>query len=108
MYTDRLAEYLQLHGHSLTKLNLVHVEELDQTAFAIVTICCPNLIELGLRNCELVEEGRATQGNSISTTNQKHKYNCIYYYFLYLILNLFIICFALLLLQFILSYRNYK
>ena len=66
MYTDSLTEYLQLHGRSLTKLNLDHVEELDKTALAIVSICCPNLVELGLNNCEVVEEGRATQGYSIS------------------------------------------
>ena len=55
-YTDGLSEYLQMHGKLLAKLNLVHVEEMDIRSFALITICCPNLIEFGINNCEVIED----------------------------------------------------
>ena len=35
---------------------MVHVEEIDWRAIAIITIACPNLIKLGLQNCEFMDE----------------------------------------------------
>jgi hypothetical protein len=54
-YTDGLCELLQIIGSRLTHLSLVHVEEIDTRAIAVVTTCCPNLVSFGLQNCEFVE-----------------------------------------------------
>ena len=54
-YQDGLYEFLQLQGKLLRKLNLAHVEELDNHAFATITVCCPNLIDFGLTSCEIME-----------------------------------------------------
>ena len=55
-YTDGLCDLLEQIGHQLKKLSLVHVEEIDWRAIAIITIACPNLIKLGLQNCEFMDE----------------------------------------------------
>ena len=55
-YTDGLCEYLQTHGVKLINLALVHVEEIDRKALAIISLCCPNLKKLILCNCEFEEE----------------------------------------------------
>lgn len=36
-------------------LSLVHIEEIDIRAIAIITNSCPNLISFGLHNCEFVQ-----------------------------------------------------
>lgn len=54
-YTDGLCELLQIIGSRLTHLSLVHIEELDIRAIAIITNSCPNLISFGLHNCEFVQ-----------------------------------------------------
>ena len=57
-------------------LSLVHVEELDRRALAIITLCCPHLKKLNLCNCEFDDRedeqeinlaGRVT-GNTCSFT----------------------------------------
>ena len=55
-YTDGLCDLLEQIGHQLKKLSLVHVEEIDWRAIAIITIACPNLIKLGVQNCEFMDE----------------------------------------------------
>ncbi len=60
-YADGLSEYLQIHGKLLRKLNLVHVEGIDKSSLALITISCPNLIEFGINHCEVIEE--QIQGN---------------------------------------------
>ena len=55
-YTDGLCDLLEQIGHQLKKLNLVHIEELDWNAIAIITVTCPNLVMLGLQNCEFMDE----------------------------------------------------
>ena len=40
----------------MKKLSLVHVEEIDWRAIAIITIACPNLIKLGIQNCEFMDK----------------------------------------------------
>ena len=71
-YTDGLSDYLQVHGHMLTNINLVHIEEMDKRCFAIITICCPNLVEFGLQNCELLDD----QGNQIRLYLSKRVQSC--------------------------------
>ena len=53
---DGLCDLLEQIGHQLKKLSLVHVEEIDWRAIAIITIACPNLIKLGIQNCEFMDE----------------------------------------------------
>ena len=53
---DGLCDLLEQIGHQLKKLSLVHVEEIDWRAMAIITIACPNLIKLGIQNCEFMDE----------------------------------------------------
>ena len=60
-YDNGLCDYFQNHGKGLKKLNLVHVEQLDKSAFALITMCCPNLTDFGISNCETVEG--TLQGN---------------------------------------------
>ena len=55
-YTDGLCNLLEQIGHQIKKLNLVHIEELDWNAVAIITVTCPNLVMLGLQNCEFKDE----------------------------------------------------
>jgi hypothetical protein len=55
-YTDGLSDLLEQIGHRLKKLSLVHVEEMDTRAFAIITLTCPNLVKLGLHNCDLIDD----------------------------------------------------
>ena len=54
-YTDGLCELIQVIGSRLTHLTLIHVEELDLRALAIVTNCCCNLKLFGLQSCEFIE-----------------------------------------------------
>ncbi len=54
-YEDGLCELLEHVGHQLVKLSLVHIEELDEKALAILTVTCPNLKSLGLHNCDLID-----------------------------------------------------
>ena len=63
-YTDGLCDLLQEIGHRLKKLSLVHVEEMDSRAIAIITVTCPNLIKLGLHNCDFEDS------DSIEDLNQ--------------------------------------
>ncbi len=58
-YVDNFTELFEVVGHNLKKLSLVHCEDMDKRAFAILTMCCPGLEALGLHNCEFLEE-RAT------------------------------------------------
>lgn len=67
-YTDGLCDLLETIGHRLKKLDLVHVEELDTQALAIITLTCPNLIKLGLHNCDF-EEATAAQNNDENHLN---------------------------------------
>ena len=55
-YTDGLCDLLEQIGFRLKKLNLCHVEEIDWKAIAIITITCPNLVKLGIQNCEFMDE----------------------------------------------------
>ncbi len=36
--------------------SLVHVEEMDERALALLTVTCPNLESLGLHSCEFVDK----------------------------------------------------
>ena len=68
-YEDGLIDYLQVHGKLLKKLSLVHVEEIDKQAFSLITTCCPNLVEFGINNCEVVEGG---ENQGIKNHNAKN------------------------------------
>ena len=54
-YSDGLCDLLEQIGHRLKKLSLVHIEEVDAKALAIITVTCPNLVNLGLHNCDFEE-----------------------------------------------------
>ena len=54
-YSDGLCDLLEQIGHRLKKLSLVHIEEVDAKALAIITVTCPNLVKLGLHNCDFEE-----------------------------------------------------
>jgi len=62
-YTDGLCDLLQEIGHRLKKLSLVHVEEMDSRAISIITVTCPNLIKLGLHNCDFEENDNIEELN---------------------------------------------
>jgi len=47
----------------LKKLSLVHVEEMDSRAISIITVTCPNLIKLGLHNCDFEENDNIEELN---------------------------------------------
>ena len=64
-YTDGLCDLLEQIGHQLKKLSLVHVEEIDWRAIAIITIACPNLIKLGLQNCEFMDDDDQGEERSV-------------------------------------------
>lgn len=55
-YEDGLLELLESIGDRLKRLSLVHIDELDDRALALVTVTCPNLVSFGLHNCEFVED----------------------------------------------------
>lgn len=65
-YTDGLCDLLETIGHRLKKLDLVHVEELDTRALAIITLTCPNLIKLGLHNCDFDEEAAQNSDDNLN------------------------------------------
>ena len=50
-YTDQFYAALEHLGPQLSKLNLVHVEELDFRAVKILSLTCTNISTLGLYNC---------------------------------------------------------
>ena len=50
-YTDQFYAALEHLGPQLSKLNLVHVEELDFRAVKILSLTCTNINTLGLYNC---------------------------------------------------------
>ena len=47
---------------------MVHVEEIDWRAIAIITIACPNIMKLGIQNCEFMDEDDA-QGEERSAND---------------------------------------
>ena len=68
-YTDGLCDLLEQIGHRLKKLSLVHIEEFDAKALAIITVTCPNLIKLGLHNCDFEEERELNQDDPFRLVN---------------------------------------
>jgi hypothetical protein len=55
-YTDGLCDLLEQIGHRLKKLSLVYIDEMCKQAFAIITWTCPNLVQLGLSSCDLIDD----------------------------------------------------
>ena len=55
-YTDGLIDFLQTCGHQLENLSLVHAEEIDKRAIAIITATCTNLEKLELHDPEFVDD----------------------------------------------------
>ena len=64
-----------MHGTLLAKLNLVHVEEMDKSSFSLISICCPNLIEFGINNCEIIDDEIRGKKKKIIQKIQKYL-NC--------------------------------
>ncbi|CAB4061573.1 unnamed protein product [Lepeophtheirus salmonis] len=56
-YNDDILTLLSEVGHRLVKLSLVHAEEMDYRAVALITSLCPKVRSLGFHNCEFIEEG---------------------------------------------------
>ena len=54
-YVDGIVDFLQTCGHQLENLSLVHVEDIDKRAIAIITATCTKLEKLGFHNCGLVD-----------------------------------------------------
>ena len=54
-YTDGLIDFLHTCGHRLERLSLVHIEEMDKRAIAVITATCTKLEKLGLHNSEFIE-----------------------------------------------------
>ena len=50
-FTDEFYAAIEQIGPKLTKLNLVHIEELDYNAILILSTSCCNLTTLGFFNC---------------------------------------------------------
>ena len=50
-FADELYVAIEQIGPQLTKLNLVHIEELDYNAILILSKLCANLKFLGFANC---------------------------------------------------------
>ena len=50
-YSDEFYAAMEQLGPKLTKLNLVHIEELDLRAISLLSQCCANLSSLGFNNC---------------------------------------------------------
>ena len=62
-YSDEFYAAIEQLGPKLTKLNLVHIEELDFRAISLLSKCCTNLKTLGLANCGFRDTGaRETEG----------------------------------------------
>jgi len=57
-YSDELYVTLEQVGPQLTKLNLVHIEELDKRAIMMLSQSCSNLKILGFYNCGFREPNR--------------------------------------------------
>ena len=55
-YTDGIIDFLHTCGHQLEKLSLVHVEEIDKRAIAIITSTCTNLHKLGFQDAEFIDD----------------------------------------------------
>ena len=56
-YSDEFYAAIEQLGPKLTKLNLVHIEELDFRAISLLSQCCFNLNILGFYNCGFRESG---------------------------------------------------
>ena len=56
-YSDEFYAAIEQLGPKLTKLNLVHIEELDFRAISLLSQCCSNLSVLGFYNCGFREVG---------------------------------------------------
>ena len=69
-YEDGLCDLLELIGHRMKRLSLVHVEEVDERAIALVTVFCPNLVKLGFHNCEFKEERRLGQDEAFAAADR--------------------------------------
>ena len=50
-YSDEFYAAIEQLGPKLTKLNLVHIEELDLRAISLLSQCCANLNTLSFNNC---------------------------------------------------------
>ena len=61
-YSDEFYAALEVLGPQLSKLNLVHVEEIDLRAVKIMSLACTNLNTVGFYNCGFREPaGRETE-----------------------------------------------
>eukprot|EP00092_Neocalanus_flemingeri_P000342 GFUD01000364.1.p1 GENE.GFUD01000364.1~~GFUD01000364.1.p1 ORF type:complete len:610 (-),score=204.58 GFUD01000364.1:119-1900(-) len=60
-YSDELYVSLEQVGPQLTKLNLVHIEELDKRAIVMLSQSCNNLKVLGFYNCGFREPNRVQE-----------------------------------------------
>ena len=56
-YSDEFYAAIEQLGPKLTKLNLVHIEELDFRAISLLSQYCFNLSILGFYNCGFRESG---------------------------------------------------
>ena len=63
-YSDCISEFLQIQGHQMEVLSLVHVEEIDKRAIALITATCTKLKKLGFHNCEFVEDTEPSAGDA--------------------------------------------
>ena len=62
-YTDGLIHFLETCGHQLERLSLVHIEEVDKRAIAIITSTCTKLEKLGLHNSDFIETSNPEHDN---------------------------------------------
>lgn len=49
-------DLLECVGLRLKTLKLNHVDQFGKRALALITVTCPNLVTLGLHNCEFTNE----------------------------------------------------
>ena len=60
-YSDDFYFALEQIGPQLTKLNLVHIEELDKRAIVMISQSCCNLKKIGFYNCGFREPNRVQE-----------------------------------------------
>ena len=61
-YKNSLDKLLELIGDRLRVLYLIHVDELDQNAVALISDCCRGLVTLGFYNCIFTEQEERIAG----------------------------------------------
>ncbi|XP_059092006.1 uncharacterized protein LOC131887417 [Tigriopus californicus] len=73
-YKDKVKDLLSLRGFHLKRLNLIAMSQVDYGALAHISQTCPDLIRLGLNNCDLGHYRPVSDPNSDEEYERRQRF----------------------------------